>query len=125
MKMKNFFVVLLTVAISLFVVACGGDGIKENSEEIQPVNQDIKPDTKENTQQDTQQDGSKDEFYLIIKEAWQRQVDYINSIDDPVVKQSVQTSESAAVMESNRLLIEYPGEYEAIDASLKRVLSGE
>lgn len=125
MKMKNFFVVLLTVAISLFVVACGGDSIKENSEEIQPVNQDIKPDTKENTQQDTEQDGSKDEFYLIIKEAWQRQVDYINSIDEPIVKQSVQTSESAAIMESNRLLIEYPGEYEAIDASLKRVLSGE
>lgn len=125
MKIKNFFVVLLTVAISLFVVACGGDDIKENSEEIQPVNQDTKADTKENTQQDTQQDGSKDEFYLIIKEAWQRQVDYINSIDDPVAKQSVQTSESAAIMESNRLLIEYPGEYEAIDASLKRVLSGE
>ena len=32
MKMKKFFVVLLAVAISLFVVACGGVSIKESSE---------------------------------------------------------------------------------------------
>lgn len=31
MKMKKFFVVLLAVAISLFVVACGGESTKESS----------------------------------------------------------------------------------------------
>lgn len=78
-----------------------------------------------NTQQDTQQDATEDEYYIIIKEAWQRQKDYIDSIDDPKVKQSVQTSQSAAIMESTGLLIEHPEDSEAIEASLERVLNGE
>ena len=97
----------------------------ENSVESELEDEEVKPDTQEDMQQDTQQGGTEDEYYIIIKEAWQRQKDYIESIDDPTVKQSVQTPESAAIMESNRLLIEYPGESEAIDESLKRVLNGE
>ncbi|MEG2290701.1 MAG: hypothetical protein RSA29_14815 [Clostridium sp.] len=93
----------------------------ESSAGKEPEGDNIKTDI----QEDTKQDGTEDEYYIIIKKDWQRQLDYINSIDDPTVKQSVQTPESAAIMESNRLLIEYPGDYEAIDASLKRVLNGE
>lgn len=79
----------------------------------------------EDVQKNTQQEATEDEYYIIIKEAWQKQKDYIDSIDDPKEKQSVQTSQSAAIMESNRLLIEHPEDSEAIEASLKRVINGE
>lgn len=93
----------------------------ENAVESELKDEDVKPDTQGNTQQDA----TEDEYYIIIKEAWQRQKDYIDSIDDPKVKQSVQSTLSAAIMESNGLLIEHPEDSEAIDASLKRVLNGE
>ena len=93
----------------------------ENSVESEPEGEDVKTDRQEGKQED----GTEDKYYIMIKEAWQRQKDYIDSIDDPTVKQSVQTPESAAIMESNRLLIEYPGDYEAIDVSLKRVINDE
>lgn len=84
---------------------------------------------KENTQQDTQPDVkqglTEEEYYIIIKEAKQRQQDYIDSIDDPKVKQSVQTSYSAAIAESTALYIKYPEDTDTIDAALKRVLNGE
>lgn len=48
----------------------------ENSAESELEDEDIKPDTQENTQQYA----TEDEYYMIIKEAWQRQVDYINLI---------------------------------------------
>ena len=83
--------------------------------------QDIQPDT----QQDTQSELIEKEYYDLIKEAWQKQIDYIDSIDDPSVKQSVQTPESAAIMKSTELLIGHPEDSEAIDVSLKRVLNGE
>ena len=60
---------------------------------------------------------------MIIKEAKQRQQDYIDSIDDPKVKQSVQTSYSAAIAESTALYIKYPEDTDTIDAALKRVLN--
>lgn len=62
---------------------------------------------------------------MIIKEAKQRQQDYIDSIDDPKVKQSVQSSYSAAIAESTSLYIQYPEDTDTIDAALKRVLNGE
>jgi hypothetical protein len=97
----------------------------ENEVETKLKDKDIKPDTQEDRQQDTQQDATKNEYYIIIKEAWQRQKEYIDSIDDSTIKQSIQTPESAAIMESNGLLIKHPEESETIDASLKRVLNGE
>lgn len=80
---------------------------------------------KENMQQDVKQSLTEEEYYKLIKEAKQRQQDYIDSIDDPKVKQSVQTSYSAAVAESSALYIKYPDDTDTIDAALKRVLSGE
>lgn len=80
---------------------------------------------KENMQQDIKQSLTEEEYYKLIKEAKQRQQGYIDSIDDPKVKQSVQTSYSAAVAESSALYIKYPDDTDTIDAALKRVLSGE
>lgn len=97
----------------------------ENKQEDGDVQKNTQQDTQEYKQSDTQQDATEDEYYIIIKEAWQRQKDYIDSIDDTKVKQSVQTSQSAAIMESNVLLIEHPEDSEAINASLQRVLNGE
>ena len=62
---------------------------------------------------------------MIIKEAKQHQQDYIDSIDDPKVKQSVQTPCSAAIAESTALYIKCPEDTDTIDAALKRVLNGE
>lgn len=97
----------------------------ENAVEIKEKDEDIPKNTQPGIQQDTQQESTEDEYYRIIKEAWQKQKDYIDSIDDPKEKQSVQTSQSAAIMESNRLLIEHPEDSEAIEVSLKRVINGE
>lgn len=79
----------------------------------------------QNTQQGTTEEVIEDKYYIIIKEAWQRQNDYIESIDDAKVKQSIQTAQSAAIMESNRLIMEYPEDSQTIESSLKRVLNGE
>lgn len=141
MKMKKCLVLLLAVAISLFLVACGGDSIKENSgtdnknefivaggnntvgNELEA--EGVKPNTQEYTKQYVTEETTKDEYYIILKEAWQLQKDYVDSIDDPTAKQSVQTPESATIMESNRLLTEHPEDSESIDRSLERVLNGE
>lgn len=96
--------------------------IIEKDEDIQKSEQ---PDIKKDTQQDIQQELTEDEYYRIIKEAWQKQKDYIDSIDDHKEKQSVQTAQSAAIMESNKLLIEHPEDSESIEASLKSVINGE
>lgn len=63
-------------------------------------------------------------YYDTIKNAWQKQKDYIDSIDDPKVKQSVQTTLSAAISESSGLLLKYPEDSDAIDGSLRKVLAG-
>jgi hypothetical protein len=78
-----------------------------------------------NTQPDITQGLTEEEYYIIIKEAKQRQQDYIDSIDDPKVKQSVQTPYAAAIAESTALYIKYPQDIETIDSALKRVLNGE
>lgn len=78
-----------------------------------------------NTQPEVTQVLTEEEYYIIIKEAKQRQQDYIDSIDDPKVKQSVQTPYAAAIAESTALYIKYPGDTYTIDAALKKVLNGE
>ena len=97
----------------------------ENAVENKQEDKDTQKNTQQDTEENTQQKATEDEYYTIIKEAWQKQKDYIDSIDDPKEKQSVQTSPSAAIMESNRLLIEHPEDSEAIEASLKRIINGE
>lgn len=64
-------------------------------------------------------------YYDAIRAAWQQQQDYIDSIDDDAVKQSVQTSHSAAIFEANRLEMEYPEDADLINESLQKVLSGK
>ena len=76
-------------------------------------------------QEDVKQSLTEEEYYKIIKEAKQRQHDYIDSIDDSHIKQSVQTSYSAAIAESTALHIKYPDDTDTIDSALKRVLNGE
>ncbi|WP_300385394.1 hypothetical protein [Clostridium sp.] len=97
----------------------------ENAVESKQENEDVQKNTQQDTKLDTQPEATEKEYYDLIKEAWQKQKDYIDSIDDPKVKQSVQTSQSAAIMESTGLLMEHPENSEAINASLKRVLAGE
>lgn len=88
-------------------------------------NQDDDSDALPNTNQDTEQATTENEYYELIKEAWQKQKDYIDSINDPNVKQSVQTAYSAATFKANELLMEHPEDCEIINASLKRVLENE
>lgn len=147
---KKLFLKLGLLLLSLSLVACGQEnnlavednlsksgvnqsvsGTQSSEEEIIKTTSPSVENAVENKQEDedvqknTQQEATEDEYYIIIKEAWQKQKDYIDSIDDPKEKQSVQTSQSAAIMESNRLLIEHPEDSEAIEASLKRVINGE
>lgn len=111
---------------------------KQESEELQKDTQpDMQPstpsDTISNSMPDTQPNTSLEipskvtekEYYDLIKEAWQKQIDYIESIDDSEVKQSVQTAHSAAIFKANELLLAHPEDSETIDASLANVLSGE
>ena len=52
----------------------------------------------------------------------QKQIDYINSIEDQQEKQSAQSSMSAAIGETTLLEINYPEDSELIQASLQKVL---
>ncbi|WP_066891152.1 hypothetical protein [Clostridium nigeriense] len=117
---KKLFLKLGLLLLSLSLVSCGQ---KNNS----PVEENPSKVSTSQSVSSTESSGeeTKDEYYRIIKEVWQKQKDYIDSIDDPKLKQSIQTTQSAAIMESNRLLMEHPEDSEAIEASLKKVLSGE
>lgn len=97
----------------------------ESKKEDEDVEKNTKQDIQPDTQTDIQQEATEKEYYDLIKEAWQKQREYIDSIDDPKVKQSVQTAHSAAVLKSNELLLEYPEDSKAINSSLKKVLDGE
>lgn len=97
----------------------------ESKKEDEDVEKNTKQDIQPDTQTDIQQEATEKEYYDLIKEAWQKQREYIDSINDPKVKQSVQTAHSAAVLKSNELLLEYPEDSKAINASLKKVLDGE
>ena len=66
-----------------------------------------------------------DTYYDSILAAWQRQHDYIASIDDDAVKQSVQTSHSAAIFEATRLEMEHPEDAAIINECLHKVLEGK
>lgn len=132
---KRIFFKLGLVLLSLSLVACGQknnsegkeDSSKSNASNSISITQNSEGDRdiQSNIEQYTQEESTEDEYYTIIKDAWQKQKDYIKSIEDSKVKQSVQTSRSAAIMEANRLLIEHPEDSDAINSSLKRVLNDE
>lgn len=97
----------------------------ENAVESKQEDEVVQKNTQQDTKPDTQPEATEKEYYDLIKKAWQKQKDYIDSIDDPKVKQSAQTTQSVAIMESTRLLIEHPEDSESINASLEKVLNGE
>lgn len=97
----------------------------ESKKEDEDVEKNTQQDIHSDTQADIQQEAAEKEYYDLIKEAWQKQRDYIDSIDDPKVRQSLQTANSAAILKSNELLLEHPEEANAINESLKKVLNGE
>ena len=96
-----------------------------NKFQLDSIQSSVKENTEQNTQSDVKQGLTEEEYYIIIKEAKQRQQDYIDSIDVTHIKQSVQSSLSAAIAESSALYIKYPDDTDTIDAALKRVLDGE
>ena len=143
---KKLFLKVGLLLLSLSFVSCGNDSNSlgedtssnastsqavinaEISEEESIINTSPSVETaveSELEDENVKQSLTEEEYYLLIKEAKQRQQDYIDSIDDPKVKQSVQTSYSAAIAESSFLYIKYPEDTKTIDAALKRVLNGE
>lgn len=82
-------------------------------------------DTEETSEDNSENDEKAEEYYDSIKAAWEEQQDYIDSIDDPDVKQSVQTPYSAAIAESTRLEMENPDDVEIIRESAKKMVDGE
>ena len=103
------------------------ESVKTTSPSVESKQGDeaVQKNTQQDTKPDTQPEATEKEYYDLIKEAWQKQKDYIDSIDDPKVKQSVQTTNSAAILKSNELLLAHPEDSEAINASLEKVLAGE
>ena len=73
----------------------------------------------------TQTNVENNDYYLQIKNAWQKAKDYVDSITDPHIKQGVQTPESAAISESSLLLAKHPEDATIINESLHKVLSGQ
>ena len=65
------------------------------------------------------------DYYTEIKKVWQHELNYINSITDPHLKQAVQTPEAAATSEATFLVRNNPGDSAIINESLKKVLAGE
>ncbi|MCQ4504539.1 hypothetical protein NON27_30845, partial [Vibrio parahaemolyticus] len=62
-----------------------------------------------------------DEYYRLIKQAWQEQSEDINSLTDPKVKQSVQTPSAAANAKASQLELDNPADTQLIQTSLKQV----
>ncbi|WP_195989301.1 hypothetical protein [Clostridium sp. D53t1_180928_C8] len=96
-----------------------------NKFDLSSFQSSVNENTQQNTQPKEKQGLTEEEYYIILKEAKQQQQNYIDSIDDPKVKQSVQTAYSAVIAESTALYIKYPEDTDTIDAALNRVLNGE
>ena len=96
--------------------------IQENTQQNvqQNTQQNVQENTQQNVQENTQQEELEKEYYILIKEAWQRQKDYIDSIEDPWIKQSVQTPDAAACAKSVELSLKYPENTEIINRSLEK-----
>ena len=51
-----------------------------------------------------------DEYYQQIKDAWQKEKDYVDSVTDPKVKQSLQTPFAAANAKATELVMNNPSD---------------
>ena len=95
---------------------------------VEKVEENIKPKVEqeskkiENTTENVEQEEKEKQYYTLINNARQKQIDYINSIEDQQEKQSVQSSMSAAIGEATLLEINHPEDSEFIQASLQKVL---
>lgn len=81
----------------------------------------------QSTEQTTESGATKesDQYYNSIKEAWDNQKNYVDSIEDPKVKQSTQTPFSAANAEASKLEQDNPEDAKIIRESLQKVLDGQ
>ena len=73
----------------------------------------------------TSDEVKEEKYYRLIKKAWQEQKDYVDSITDAKVKQSVQTPFAAANAKANQLEMENSADTELITTSLNKVLNGQ
>lgn len=64
-------------------------------------------------------------YYQQIKDAWQKEKDYVEAIEDPKLKQSVQTPSAAANAMASKLEMENPADSKIIESSLQKVLAGQ
>lgn len=64
-------------------------------------------------------------YYKKIKDAKNKQTEYINSFNNPEEKQSLQTPQSAAIGEATLLEMKYPEDTNIVEESLKKVLDGK
>ena len=66
-----------------------------------------------------------DEYYQQIKDAWQKEKDYIDSVNDPKVKQSLQTPFGAANAKATELVMNNPSDETLIMNALKKVVDDQ
>lgn len=66
-----------------------------------------------------------DQYYQSLKIVWQEAQNYIETIDNPELKNSVQTPEGAVNGKYIELLGQYPEDEELIKTARQRILNGE
>ncbi|MBO0482016.1 hypothetical protein [Candidatus Enterococcus courvalinii] len=113
-----------------FLVSCGSKNSSENlsfTNETTSTNQIVPQTTSTQSETIYQERASseKTNYYYSIKASWQEQTDYIESLEDPYIKHSVQTPKSAATAEATKLQRQYPDDVQQIEEALKQVLSGK
>ncbi len=64
-------------------------------------------------------------YYKKIKDAKNKQTEYVNSFNNPEEKQSLQTPQSAAIGEATLLEMNHTEDTNIIEESLKKVLDGK
>ncbi|MDA2897930.1 hypothetical protein [Lactococcus lactis] len=129
--MKKFFIGILSLLILFTITACSKTNssskdssqsttklIKESSKETQ-----TKQASSTELSSSSKQQSSENIYYVQLKKAWLDELDYINSISDPHIKQAVQSPESAANFKSNELVNQHPEDTSVINENLKKVLS--
>lgn len=92
---------------------------------IEYIQQPDSQNTENSMESESEEALENDQYYNSIKEAWHKQKNYIDSIEDPKMKQSVQTPFSAANAEAGRLELDHPEDTDLIRESLEKVLDGE
>ena len=131
--MKKFFIGILSLLILFTVTACSktNSSSKESSQSTTKLIRESSKETQTKQASSTElssssrQQSSENIYYVQLKKAWQDELDCINSISDPHIKQAVQSPESAAIFKSNELVNQHPEDTSVINENLKKVLSGQ